>query len=973
MTTVRGSGPYLRARIDYTVTKLTNGARVDASLYAENCDSAYFAAHVYNTYKLTVNGSQATGSGASLSGSINGAVKLLDKSVTINYTGSHSAITIKGEIPSPGVTINGTYITARSVSATVALPKVGSLPTKGTITAPTNSVISETATTIAVTWNKGSSYNGSGTYRVDVKINDGAYTFVSGDINFSSSSHPTSWTYTIPAGNRVQGTKFAFQMDTGNDVGWAGHTYSGTVTMNKLNPPAIGTINTFNPYTATKDSSGNALLNVPITGGSQTMGGNVWRFCDLYINKTWLKTGSNYQEKPTSNPNNTSVTVAYPPASFATYLGTGAYSGSFRIVAWLQNANGSRSAYVEKNFTVNLNSDGGATPSMASDAVTISGGKTATIFLVGKNSVAVSIASSKCATRRAPSGTSLSYKIECTGKSTFTGNSTNFSGMTAGKKTIKAIVTDSRGLASSQTKYVYFQPYSAPTAKIVSATRLDNPNTSATISYSTGFTTVKNCDANGNLGTTEQNGINSLQYRVNGGSWVTVSNPQTSGTFTVAGLSADSTHTIQLRVCDKMYADVGVGSNTVTIPTMNVGLALRKSRVGINCVPQSGEALSVNGYTNLKGNLTVTGTASLSSTLTVAGASTFTGLLTANGGMSLPNSRSILLNRRNTSWIGSATQTNNSIYMSGQSLADSYTAILGLKTVNGHNFSLGAIGDKFGVWGFKSGRTENSYDMSFWIDASDGLLYRQGQKIMDFGNYPEPTRRWHGKISGSSGKGEWIYLGHITGSSDTYNTYIDIYTGSGYNGNANQNSIIHIQIKDAWQSALSATKSQGVIWWCDGTYHNSIQVQVRATANNAYQIWVYLPWGYWDGQYEVYTEAWFNRVATHQTSAPTAGTAQEVVNITPDMRGYQVGAIIPISGSANPANLYGGIWTEMYIGIANAHNSQYYINNSGNTIANNNNIVLYAYDGSNAGKWHVRLVDKSGSGVDDTRWWKRTG
>lgn len=121
--------------------------------------------------------------------------------------------------------------------------------------------------------------------------------------------------------------------------------------------------------------------------------------------------------------------------------------------------------------------------------------------------------------------------------------------------------------------------------------------------------------------------------------------------------------------------------------------------------------------------------------------------------------------------------------------------------------------------------------------------------------------------------------------SDSLVTYIKFYTGDGYNGQSRQNSIINIMIKDGYQSAVSPATSQGATWWCEGAYHKGIQVQVRTTTNAAYQVWVYAPCNHWNGWCEVYTEATWTRSTVHQASAPTEGTAQEVKNVTPDMRG----------------------------------------------------------------------------------------
>lgn len=524
-----------------------------------------------------------------------------------------------------------------------------------------------------------------------------------------------------------------------------------------------------------------------------------------------------------------------------------------------------------------------------------------------------------------------SYSISVDGRS-YSGNSNVFTTQVingAGTVNVVATVTDSRGRTASKTVSVTVTAYSSPSVSVFKAVRC----TSAGVDSEEG-TAVK---ISFNFAIAALGNKNTRSFKIqqlNGNTWtdihtITDSYSTNSSVIKTGPFSVDSKFSFRAIAADFFTSATVYSDISPSFALINFGAG--------------GKSLAFGG-------------------------------VSANaGGFESYLPTWARLQARDGSWISGATPSNSSLYFAEKLKSDSFTRILGLTTVNNHAFCLGAIGDRFGLFGFKSGRTENSYDCSAYLDVSSGRQYYNGNEVLTQGNYPIGTKRWHGKITGASGAGEWIYLGHITGSSDTSNTYIDIYTGSGYNGNANQNSIIHIQIKDAWQSALSVAKSQGAIWWCDGYYHNGIQVQVRATANDAYQIWVYLPWAYWEGQYEVYTEAYFNRVASHQTSAPTAGTAQEVVNITPDMRGYQVGAIIPISGSANPANLYGGVWEEMWIGIANAHNSNYYINNSGNTIANNNNIVLYTYDGSNAGKWHVRLVYKSGTGVDDTRWWKRTG
>lgn len=131
------------------------------------------------------------------------------------------------------------------------------------------------------------------------------------------------------------------------------------------------------------------------------------------------------------------------------------------------------------------------------------------------------------------------------------------------------------------------------------------------------------------------------------------------------------------------------------------------------------------------------------------------------------------------------------------------------------------------------------------------------------------------KLAGGSNQLVWSKLGTLTSAGDNNNFIINIYSGNGYNGNANQNSQAEIVIKDGWQSTASTTSAFGVSVTrqnCEG-----LKVQVRATASNTCDVWVYLPWSYSWGTYTIsgkYT-AWTTS-STTQTAEPTTGTLQSV-------------------------------------------------------------------------------------------------
>ena len=121
----------------------------------------------------------------------------------------------------------------------------------------------------------------------------------------------------------------------------------------------------------------------------------------------------------------------------------------------------------------------------------------------------------------------------------------------------------------------------------------------------------------------------------------------------------------------------------------------------------------------------------------------------------------------------------------------------------------------------------------------------------------------------------WSKLGTLISAGDNSNFIINIYTGSGYNGQAQQNSQAEIVIKDGWQASASTTSAFGVSVTrqnCD-----DLKVQVRATASNKCDVWVYLPWAYSWGTYTIagkYTS--WETSSTTQTTEPITGTLQDL-------------------------------------------------------------------------------------------------
>lgn len=157
-----------------------------------------------------------------------------------------------------------------------------------------------------------------------------------------------------------------------------------------------------------------------------------------------------------------------------------------------------------------------------------------------------------------------------------------------------------------------------------------------------------------------------------------------------------------------------------------------------------------------------------------------------------------------------------------------------------------------------------------WAPAESDLKGDKGDKgekgEADIKCYP---------LTGGSNQLVWSKLGTLISAGDNSNFIINIYTGSGYNGRAQQNSQAEIVIKDGWQASASTTSAFGVSVTrqnCD-----DLKVQVRATASNKCDVWVYLPWAYSWGTYTIagkYTS--WETSSTTQTTEPITGTLQDL-------------------------------------------------------------------------------------------------
>lgn len=130
-------------------------------------------------------------------------------------------------------------------------------------------------------------------------------------------------------------------------------------------------------------------------------------------------------------------------------------------------------------------------------------------------------------------------------------------------------------------------------------------------------------------------------------------------------------------------------------------------------------------------------------------------------------------------------------------------------------------------------------------------------------------------VSGSTGKAQWVRLGTLTSAGDSSVVVITLQTGNGYNGTESQNSQAEIVIKDGWQDKASTTAAFGASVTRQNT--KDLLVSVRATASNVCEVWTYLPWLYWNGNYTIsgIYSGW-NPNFTKQDTKPTNGVEQSL-------------------------------------------------------------------------------------------------
>lgn len=167
-------------------------------------------------------------------------------------------------------------------------------------------------------------------------------------------------------------------------------------------------------------------------------------------------------------------------------------------------------------------------------------------------------------------------------------------------------------------------------------------------------------------------------------------------------------------------------------------------------------------------------------------------------------------------------------------------------------------------------------------------------------------------IYGAAGAAAWYKIGTWTSGGDAHDCKITILTGDGYNGGHRQNTEIEVFIKDGWQSSPAPANAFGGSYIVKYNYNNGIRFKLLATSHDTVDIWAYFPWSYWNGHYIFEGFGTFiHGNDTNQSSEPSYGTYNEIIDYTADYKGFPVNSIYITYNNNNPGDFLGGTWVRM--------------------------------------------------------------
>lgn len=286
----------------------------------------------------------------------------------------------------------------------------------------------------------------------------------------------------------------------------------------------------------------------------------------------------------------------------------------------------------------------------------------------------------------------------------------------------------------------------------------------------------------------------------------------------------------------------------------------------------------------------------------------------------------------------SGNYTYKTLDLSALSYSDTTTGVIsGLKFAMDKTYDIVlVVTDKIGLEARRSDVVSTAFELVNYYPDGSGMAigkFAESSNLFDVGmdaKYRKAIYADNGicagdstyfgaPIYGANDATAWVHLGTWTSGGDAHNCMITIFTGAGYNGGASQNTTVKINIKDGWQGSLSASSSFGITYEITGNYYSDIKVKGIAQAHDILDVWIYLPWTYWNGDYIFQGHGTWKHIATNQSAEPT-GNVQDCAempvltrnNFLSLMRDslYPIGAVYTTYNNNSPRNFLGGTWVQ---------------------------------------------------------------
>ncbi len=133
-----------------------------------------------------------------------------------------------------------------------------------------------------------------------------------------------------------------------------------------------------------------------------------------------------------------------------------------------------------------------------------------------------------------------------------------------------------------------------------------------------------------------------------------------------------------------------------------------------------------------------------------------------------------------------------------------------------------------------------------------------------------------------SAVGKWLKLGWWSNSDDSNSLIIDLYTGNGYNGCADQNAHARIMVKDGAETDISNVfgGTLQIVAGASETGAHAMKIALLASSTTNCDVYVYMPWIYTMGWMEVTCNGGKWNSDVKEQNYPTSGYTLQPVDYT---------------------------------------------------------------------------------------------